>query len=298
MYQKLTDIYDEVKTGFEILEVEMDEDILSDVVSNIKLYEQLYESIYTKSLLSNEYDKFNCILEIHPGAGGTESQDWAEMLLRMYKRYFDRIGFSYQVLDYINGEEAGLKQVILSVSGDYAYGYLKSEKGVHRLIRISPFDTNGKRHTSFAQVTVMPEINQDIDVEIDQKDIRIDTYRSGGAGGQSVNTTDSAVRITYLPNNITVTCQNERSQIKNREQAMRLLKSKLYALKIQEQEMHNDKLRDLSTKIGFGQQIRSYVFHPYQLVKDHRTNHQISNASKVLDGHIDEFTIEYIKFIK
>ena len=240
-------------------------------------------------MLNKEYDSNNCILEIHPGAGGTESCDWANMLYRMYQRWCEKKQYTITVLDYQTGDEAGIKSVAILVKGLNAYGYLKNEKGVHRLIRISPFDSNSRRHTSFASVEVTPEINKDIDIEIDEKDLKIVVYRSTGEGGQGVNTTDSAVRITHLPTKIVVTCQNERSQIQNKEQALKVLKTKLLLKKIEEQEEKLNEIKGTQDNIEFGSQIRSYVMHPYSMVKDHRTNVETSNVGKVLDGDIDLF---------
>ncbi len=246
-------------------------------------------------MLNGPYDKCNCILEIHPGAGGTESCDWASMLYRMYLRYCEKKNFKTEILDYQDGDEAGIKSVSIRVSGLNAYGYLKNEKGVHRLVRLSPFDSNNRRHTSFASVEVTPEIEQDNTIEIDEKDLKIDVYRSTGAGGQGVNTTDSAVRITHLPSKIVVTCQNERSQIQNKEQALRVLKNKLLLKKIEEQEEELNKIKGVQSNIDFGSQIRSYVLHPYSMVKDHRTNVETSNVTKVLDGDIDLFIESNLK---
>ena len=253
------------------------------------------DEFQVKSLLNGEYDAGNCYLEIHPGAGGTESCDWASMLLRMYTMFFDKFGFKYSVLDQQPGEEAGIKSVMVLVEGMYAYGYLKNEKGVHRLVRLSPFDSNNRRHTSFASVDITPEIEQDSTIEIDEKDLKIDVYRSTGAGGQGVNTTDSAVRITHLPTKIVVTCQNERSQIQNKEQALKVLKNKLLLKKLEEQEQEMKGIKGEQKNIEFGSQIRSYVMHPYSMVKDHRTGEETSNVSKVLDGDIDNFIESSLK---
>ncbi len=246
-------------------------------------------------MLNSPYDKYNCILEIHPGAGGTESCDWASMLYRMYLRYCEKKNFKVELLDYQDGEEAGIKSVSIRVIGLNAYGYLKNEKGVHRLVRLSPFDSNNRRHTSFASIEVTPELDQDNTIEIDEKDLKIDVYRSTGAGGQGVNTTDSAVRITHLPSKIVVTCQNERSQIQNKEQALRVLKNKLLLKKIEEQEEELNRIKGVQSNIDFGSQIRSYVMHPYSMVKDHRTNVETSNVNKVLDGDIDLFIESNLK---
>ena len=240
-------------------------------------------------LLSGPYDHNDCILEIHPGAGGTESCDWASMLYRMYVRWCEKKNYKTVLLDYQDGEEAGIKSVSLLIKGAYAYGYLKNEKGVHRLVRLSPFDSNNRRHTSFASVEVTPDIDKDVEIEIDEKDLKIDVYHSSGAGGQSVNTTDSAVRITHLPTKIVVTCQNERSQIQNKEQAMKVLKNKLLLIKLEEQEKELNEIKGEQKNNEFGSQIRSYVLHPYSMVKDHRTNYETANVTKVLDGDLDEF---------
>ena len=246
-------------------------------------------------LLSGPYDKNNCILEIHPGAGGTESCDWASMLYRMYTRYCEKKNFKVEVLDYQDGEEAGIKSVSILVKGLNAYGYLKNEKGIHRLVRLSPFDSNNRRHTSFASVEVTPEIEKNDEIEIDEKDLKIDVYRSSGAGGQGVNTTDSAVRITHLPTKIVVTCQNERSQIQNKEHALNVLKNKLLILKMEQEEEKINQIKGESKEINFGSQIRSYVLHPYSMVKDHRTNVETSNTDRVLDGDLDLFIEENLK---
>ena len=265
-------------------------------------YQQIYEETLkllkeqeTVAFLGEEFDGKNAIFEIHAGAGGTESQDWAQMLLRMYLRYFDKKGFKYELVDEQPGEEVGIKSVSYIVKGSYAYGYLKAEKGVHRLVRLSPFDANNRRHTSFAAVEVIPEFDNDIDINIDDSDIRVDVYRSSGAGGQGVNTTDSAVRITHIPTGIVVTCQNERSQIKNKEIALQVLRSKLYALKQKENQDKINSIKSSNSNIEFGSQIRSYVLHPYSMVKDHRTGYETSNVDKVLNGNIDEFVDSYLR---
>lgn len=247
-------------------------------------------------LLSHDYDHLNAIIEIHPGAGGTESQDWADMLYRMYTRYANKNDFKIEVLDYLDGEEAGIKSVSFLVKGYNAYGMLKSEKGVHRLVRISPFDSNSRRHTSFASVDVMPEFNNDIEIEVRNEDLKIDTYRSSGAGGQHVNTTDSAIRITHIPTNIVVTCQNQRSQIKNREQALIMLKSKLYQLEIEKQQQKLKEIKGEQMENGWGSQIRSYVFHPYSLVKDARTGYETSQTEQVMNGQLDGFIYAYLRW--
>ena len=253
------------------------------------------DKLETFLLLNGEYDKNNCTMEIHSGAGGTEACDWAMMLYRMYTRYCEKHNYKIEILDFQPGDEVGLKSATLMIKGQYAYGYLKCEKGVHRLVRLSPFDSNNKRHTSFASVDVIPEFDTTVDVELDEKDLKIDVYRSSGSGGQGVNTTDSAVRVTHLPTKIVVTCQNERSQIKNKETAINILKSKLKLIEI---EKKNKELADLKgelSNIEFGSQIRSYVMHPYSMVKDHRTNYETSNVTKVMDGDIDGFIESYLK---
>ncbi len=270
-------------------------DLIRDEEKEIKTS---LEKLEIEVLLNKEYDNCNCIFEIHSGAGGTESCDWAMMLFRMYRRYFERKGYSYEIVDYQDGEEAGIKSVSMIVKGFNCYGYLKCEKGVHRLVRLSPFDANNKRHTSFASVDVTPEIIENNDITIKDDEIKIDVYRSTGAGGQGVNTTDSAVRITYLPLKIVVTCQNERSQIQNKEHAMQILKSKLLMTKKEEEERRLSKIKGKSMDIAFGSQIRSYVMHPYSLVKDHRTSIETSNISKVMDGDIDMFIEGYLRSVK
>ena len=278
-----------------ILEVEDDNELRELVINDVDSIKDNIKDLKVRVLLNGKYDNENAILEIHPGAGGTESCDWANMLYRMYLRYFDKKGFKYEVIDEQAGEEAGIKSVSILVHGAFAYGYLKAEKGVHRLVRISPFDSNARRHTSFASVSISPLFeNNEIDIEINDQDIRVDVYRSSGCGGQGVNTTDSAVRITHIPTKIVVTCQNERSQIQNKERCMEVLKSKLYELEIKKRDEEMKQIKGESTDINFGQQIRSYVMCPYTMVKDHRTNMETSNVSKVLDGDIDLFINEYL----
>ena len=290
----LKDINDNLDI-IEILLMENDDELLQNINNNEKKLSKDIEKLEIFLLLSGPYDKNNCILEIHSGAGGTEACDWADMLFRMYLRFLEKNHFKYEVLSYLDGDEAGLKSASINVTGNYAYGYLKGEKGVHRLVRLSPFDANHKRHTSFASVDITPIFNNDIDIKIDDKDLKIDVYRSSGAGGQHVNTTDSAVRITHLPTKIVVTCQNERSQIQNRETAMNILKGKLRLLEIEKQEKEMNNIKGDTVNIEFGSQIRSYVMHPYSLVKDHRTNYETSNVSKVLDGDIDMFIESFLK---
>ncbi len=259
----------------ELVELEPDEDVAKDILKNTKKIEKELEKLELETLLSGKYDENNAIVTIHPGAGGTESQDWAEMLYRMYTRWANKNNYEVRELDYLEGEEAGLKSVTFEVIGQNAYGYLKCEKGVHRLVRISPFDAGGRRHTSFASIEVLPEITDDIEIEINPDDLRVDTYRASGAGGQHINKTSSAVRITHIPTNIVVACQSERSQIQNRETAMRMLKSKLLDLKEQEQKEKIEDLKGEQKDIAWGSQIRSYVFCPYTMVKDHRTNYEV-----------------------
>lgn len=279
----------------ELLLVEEDAELLQNMEEDVINMRQEISNLEVYLLLSGPYDKNNCILEIHAGAGGTEACDWTSMLYRMYLRYLEKHHYKYQILSYLEGEDTGIKSVSIKVNGMYAYGYLKSEKGVHRLVRLSPFDANNKRHTSFASIDVTPEFNNDVDIKIEEKDLKIDVYRSGGAGGQHVNTTDSAVRITHLPTKIVVTCQNERSQIQNRESAMKVLRGKLKLLEIEKQQQEMNALKGNNVNIEFGSQIRSYVMHPYSLVKDHRTNVETSNVNKVMDGDIDMFIEAYLK---
>ena len=278
-----------------LLEVEFDDELLKDLEISTKKLQLETENLNKLLLLNGPYDKYDCILEIHPGAGGTESCDWASMLYRMYLRYCEKKSFKVTVLDYQDGDEAGLKSVSILIKGTNAYVFLKNDKGIHRWVRLSPFDSNNRRHTSFASVEVTPDIDKDVDIQIDEKDLKIDVYRSSGAGGQGVNTTDSAVRITHLPTKTVVTCQNERSQIQNKEQALRVLKNKLLLMEIERQEQELNKIKGDQMNINFGSQIRSYVMHPYSMVKDHRTNTETSNVTKVLDGDIDEFIEDNLK---
>lgn len=281
----------------ELLQVESDEQMEKEVIKNTKVVETNIETLEITTLLSGKFDINNAIVTIHPGAGGTESQDWAEMLYRMYTRWANSHNFSVKELDYLDGDEAGLKSVTFLISGDYAYGYMKSEKGVHRLVRISPFDAGGRRHTSFASVEVLPEITEDIQIDINPDDLRVDTYRASGAGGQHINKTSSAVRITHMPTNIVVSCQTERSQIQNRETAMKMLKSKLLDLKEKENKEKIEDLKGVQKDIAWGNQIRSYVFCPYTMVKDHRTNYEVGNVQAVMDGDLNGFIESYLKKI-
>jgi peptide chain release factor 2 len=273
---------------------EAGEDVEADIVRGLDELRQEIEAAETKKMLGGVHDRANAIVTIHPGAGGTESQDWAEMLLRMYLKWAERRGFKREVIDYQPGEEAGIKSATVLLSGDYAYGLMSAEAGVHRLVRISPFDQAARRHTSFASVFVWPELPEDVEVDIDEKDLRVDTYRSSGAGGQHVNVTDSAVRITHLPTGIVVSCQNERSQHKNRAQAMKVLRSRLFDLKMKEQQAKLDQLGGEKRDIAFGSQIRSYVLQPYQMIKDHRTRMEIGDIHRILDGDLDPFIKAYL----
>lgn len=287
------DILELIELGYE----DNDPAIIPDIEEELASFKETFENIRISTLLSGEYDRNNAILKLNAGAGGTESCDWCSMLYRMYTRWAERKGFSLEVIDYLDGDEAGIKSVTFQINGENAYGYLKSEKGVHRLVRISPFNAQGKRQTSFVSLDVMPDIEEDVDVEIKDEDIRIDTYRSSGAGGQHINKTSSAIRITHFPTGIVVTCQNERSQFQNKDKAMQMLKAKLYLLK---QEENAEKLSDIRgdvKEIGWGNQIRSYVMQPYTMVKDHRTNEESGNVDAVMDGAIDPFINAYLKWI-
>lgn len=291
-YMELEDKLENIDLGLELIEMGEDAPSLEEDLNGL---EKTLESFETMVYLSDKNDDLNAIIEIHPGAGGTESHDWAEMLYRMYYRYAESKGFTVVVNDYLSGGEAGIKSATLSISGTNAFGLLKAERGVHRLVRISPFDASGRRHTSFASVNVVPEVDETIEIDIKDNELKIDTFRSSGAGGQSVNTTDSAVRITHLPSKMVVSCQNERSQIKNREQAMKILKGKLYQRELEKQQEALSEQRNTDTSNAFGSQIRSYVLHPYTMVKDHRTNEEMGNAQKVLDGDIDPFIRAYLR---
>ncbi len=284
-----------ISSYIEIVELN-DDEMTKEVLDNLDKVKKKIESLELETKLSGPNDKEDAILEIHSGAGGTESCDWAEMLFRMYTRWCEKKGYAYEILDTLYGEEAGIKKVIMLIKGLNAYGYLKCERGVHRLVRISPFDSAKRRHTSFAAVEVTPKLNDNINIEIKDSDIRVDVYRSSGAGGQGVNTTDSAVRITHLPTGIVVTCQNERSQLKNKETAMQVLKSKLYLLEEEKRKQEISENKKSQSDINFGSQIRSYVMHPYSMVKDHRTGYETSNVNKVLDGDIDDFIESYLNY--
>lgn len=296
-YTELKTRYEDIETLLVMGEEEGDLSLIPEIEEAMQEYEQQFEAIRIKTLLSGEYDADSAIVSLNAGAGGTESCDWASMLYRMYTRWASARGFELEVLDYHEGEEAGIKSVTFQVNGTNAYGYLKSEKGVHRLVRISPFNAAGKRQTSFVSCDVMPDIEEEVDIEIKDEDIRIDTYRSSGAGGQHINKTSSAIRITHFPTGIVVTCQNERSQHMNKDKAMQMLKSKLYLLKQEEQAQKEAGIRGEVTEIGWGNQIRSYVMQPYTMVKDHRTNAESGNVGAVMDGDLDLFINAYLKWI-
>ncbi|WP_160722675.1 peptide chain release factor 2 [Bacillus sp. USDA818B3_A] len=294
-FMGLNESYENLEITYELVKEEDDQELKAELEEELEQLTSRLGQFELQLLLSEEYDKNNAILELHPGAGGTESQDWGSMLLRMYTRWAEKKGFKVETLDYLPGDEAGIKSVTLSIKGHNAYGYLKAEKGVHRLVRISPFDSSGRRHTSFVSCEVMPEFNEEIQVEVRTEDLKIDTYRATGAGGQHINTTDSAVRITHLPTGVVVTCQSERSQIKNRESAMKMLKAKLYQREIERQEQELLEIRGEQKEIGWGSQIRSYVFHPYSMVKDHRTSTESGNVQAVMDGDLDPFINAYLR---
>ena len=290
-------VKEELENAIEINDMlieEYDEELATELGKTTNNLEKNIENMELERMFTGKYDKNNAIITFHPGAGGTESQDWAEMLYRMYTKWAISNGFSVKELDYLEGDEAGIKSVTALISGENAYGYLKSEMGVHRLIRISPFDSGGRRHTSFASVEVLPEITEDIEIEINPEDLRVDTYRASGAGGQHINKTDSAIRITHIPTNIVVSCQSERSQIQNRETAMKMLKSKLLDLKEKEHKEKIEDLKGVQKDIAWGSQIRSYVFHPYSMVKDHRTGYETGNVEKVMNGDLNEFMKAYL----
>lgn len=292
-FKNLNERIDDVEVLKELME-ENDEETAKEIISEVKALSKEIDTLKIETILSGEYDRNDAILTLHTGVGGSDANDWTEMLLRMYTRWCEKKGYSLETIDYLPGDEAGVKSVTLKVKGEFAYGYLKAEKGIHRLVRISPFNANGKRQTSFASVEVLPELTSDQDIEINPVDLRIDTYRAGGAGGQHVNKTESAVRITHIPTGIVVQCQNERSQFSNRDTAMGMLKSKLIELK---ERAHKEKIEDLTGELkdmGWGSQIRSYVFHPYSMVKDHRTNVETANVNGVMDGDIDNFIIAYL----
>lgn len=295
-FQALERQYEDIETLLEMGYEENDPALVPEIEEELQAFAEKLDALRISTLLNGEYDKDNAILTLHAGAGGTESCDWTSMLYRMYTRWAEKKGFTVEILDYLDGEEAGIKSVTIQVNGENAYGYLKAEKGVHRLVRISPFNANGKRQTSFSSCDVMPDIEEDLDIEISEEELRIDTYRSSGAGGQHINKTSSAIRITHIPTNIVVQCQNERSQFQNKEKAMKMLKAKLYLLKQQENAQKLSGIRGDITEIGWGNQIRSYVMQPYTMVKDHRTNEETGNVSAALDGEIDNFISAYLKW--
>lgn len=296
-YNEISSKRDDLYILCELAIEEQDEGVIKEIEDEFKEFKRNYEDLKLQTLLTGPYDKNNAILTLHAGAGGTEAQDWAQMLLRMYTRWAESKGFKVSILDYLDGDEAGIKSVTIQVEGENAYGYLKAEKGVHRLVRISPFDSGGRRHTSFVSLDVMPELSDEIEVDINPDDLRIDTYRASGAGGQHVNKTESAIRITHLPTGVVVSCQNERSQFQNKDTAMRMLKSKLVALKEREQKEKIEDLKGVQLEIAWGSQIRSYVFCPYTMVKDHRTNYEVGNVDSVMDGDLDGLINSYLSSI-
>lgn len=292
--EKVSKIETEIKDNLELIPL-LNEAELSTIDKELSTISKEIEELELDTLLNGPYDNLNCYLEIHPGAGGTESCDWASMLFRMYKMFCEKNNFTYEIVEEQAGEEAGIKSVTMYIKGEYAYGYLKNEKGVHRLVRISPFDSGARRHTSFASVSVTPEYNTEVTINIKDSDLKIDVYHSSGAGGQSVNTSNSAVRITHLPTKIVVTCQNERSQLKNKEQAMKILKNKIYQMEVEKKEAELNKLKGVNIAINFGSQIRNYILEPYKLVKDLRNNYETSNVDKVLNGDLKEIMESLLK---
>ncbi|VDN46889.1 Peptide chain release factor 2 [Petrocella atlantisensis] len=296
-FKKILQDYEELDILIDMAQEESDEDLLGEIKEMVAGFIASYDAMVIATLLKGPYDNNNAILSLHAGAGGTESCDWVEMLYRMYMRWSNQKNYRLDVIDYLAGDEAGIKSITFEVSGENAYGYLKAEKGVHRLVRISPFDSSGRRHTTFASCDVMPDIEEDIDVEINSEDIRIDTFRASGAGGQHVNKTDSAIRITHIPTGIVVQCQNERSQHKNKDKALKMLRIKLFEVERQKQHEKMTDIRGETKEIGWGSQIRSYVMHPYNMVKDHRTNHETGNVGAVMDGQLDDFINAYLKWM-
>jgi peptide chain release factor 2 len=288
---------DDLKAFIELGEESQDENLQNEIQTELTSFEKSISALEFKNMLSGEDDHRNAILTIHSGAGGTEAQDWADMLLRMYLRWGERNGFQMSIVDMLDGDGAGIKSVAVEVMGNFAYGYLKAEIGVHRLVRISPFDSNARRHTSFASIFIYPEIDDDVEIEINPSDLKIDTYRSGGKGGQNVNKVETAVRITHVPSGVIVACQQERSQFQNKERAMKMLKSRLYQIRKDEEEKKNATIESSKKKIEWGSQIRSYVFHPYNLVKDHRTNHETSDTQRVMNGEIDDYIKSYLLLV-
>ena len=293
-----SDLNKQINEGLELLNSDVDNDIILLISEELSTLSSKINDLETAVTLSGEFDSLNAYLEIHPGAGGTESCDWASMLERMYQRFCEKYNYKWEIIDEQKGEEAGIKSVTLKINGDYAYGYLKNETGVHRLVRISPFDAGARRHTSFASVSIMPEIKKEINIEIKENDLKIDVYHSSGAGGQSVNTSNSAVRITHIPTKTVVTCQNERSQLNNKEQAMKMLKNKLYMIELEKERQKTNELKGESSSINFGSQIRSYILEPYKMVKDHRTNYQSNEPEKILDGNIMDMLVYNLKELK
>lgn len=293
-FQNISLQWEDLKVLIELGFEEQDESVIPDIEEGLKKFKNDFEALRLETLLTGKYDKNNAIITLHAGAGGTEAQDWVQMLLRMYTRWAENKGYALKTLDLLYGDEAGIKSVAVNIIGENAYGYLKSEKGVHRLVRISPFDASGRRHTSFASMDVMPELDDDVEVDIRADDLRIDTYRASGAGGQHINKTDSAVRITHIPTGVVVSCQTERSQFQNKDNAMKMLKAKLIELKEREKKETIDDLKGIQMEIAWGSQIRSYVFCPYTLVKDHRTNYEEMNVNSVMDGEIDGFMNAYL----
>ncbi len=293
-WEEINNVHEEIKTAIELLKINMDEGLINEMRNNLEKFNRMLKELEITKMFKDENDYYGAILSINAGAGGTEAQDWVEMLLRMYLRWAEKMGFKTQIVDILAGDEAGIKNVTVTIDGSYAYGYLKAEVGIHRLIRISPFDASGRRHTSFASVSVIPQVEDDIEIEIRDEDLKIDTYRASGCGGQKVNKTDSAVRITHLPTGIVVQCQNERSQHKNREMAMKLLKARLYEIELQKKEDEKRKAHEQKKEIAWGSQIRTYVLQPYKQVKDHRTQFETGNADAVLDGEINDFIEQYL----
>lgn len=293
-----SDLNKQINEGLELLNCDVDNDTILLISEELSTLSSKINDLETAVTLSGEFDSLNAYLEIHPGAGGTESCDWASMLERMYQRFCEKYNYKWEIIDEQKGEEAGIKSVTLKINGDYAYGYLKNETGVHRLVRISPFDAGARRHTSFASVSIMPEIKKEINIEIKENDLKIDVYHSSGAGGQSVNTSNSAVRITHIPTKTVVTCQNERSQLNNKEQAMKMLKNKLYMIELEKERQKTNELKGESSSINFGSQIRSYILEPYKMVKDHRTNYQSNEPEKILDGNIMDMLVYNLKELK
>ena len=294
-YEDLVSLWQDTIDFIDLANEENDEDSLDEITASVKSIEETLEKMTLETLLSGHYDKNNAIMTFHAGAGGTEAQDWCEMLIRMYQMWAQKNGYTFSVMDSLPGDDAGMKSATVNIEGLNAYGYLRSEKGVHRLVRISPFDSSGRRHTSFASIEVMPEIDDDIEINIRTEDLKVDTYRASGAGGQHINKTDSAIRITHIPTGVVVSCQTQRSQHQNREYAMRMLKSKLAEIAEQQQKEKIEDIKGVQKEIAWGSQIRSYVFHPYNLVKDHRTNFEMGNIGAVMDGDISGFINEYLK---